>query len=264
MKKSIIWSTYVVLIFMVVLTACSQASSSSNTLLEPTLSSTSPSVSAPTTSPVTSVSSPATTTSLTTSISSPATTTSLTTSTTPPETAGSSTTSTSSPATTASPATSTSSTVTTASTTPSASAGPGVVPPAPNTLVSINLNPSTGIGAYQTNLTITEANTGNVVLTDVWVWVSNSDASFTSNCTRTGITYTGGDTNNNSRLDVGETWQWSIPNVTISGSTAFTATGHGIFTRVARSGITIQDITFNSLTGAYPSEQVTISVEYRQ
>jgi hypothetical protein len=130
--------------------------------------------------------------------------------------------------------------------------------------MSLNLNPGTGIGAYQTNLTVTEANTGNVVLTDVWVWVSNSDASFTSNCTRTSSTYINGDVNNNSRLDVGEAWQWSIPNVTISGSTAFTATGHGIFTSLTKSGFTTQDITFNSLTGAYPSEQVTISVEYRQ
>jgi len=129
--------------------------------------------------------------------------------------------------------------------------------------VSIDANPSAGVGSYTTTLIVTEANTGNVALTDVWVWVSNSDASFTSNCTRTSNTFVSGDDNNNSRLDVGEKWQWSVPVVAINGSTAFTATGHGIFTRIARSGTTTQDITFDALTGAYPAEQMTMSVQYQ-
>jgi hypothetical protein len=146
---------------------------------------------------------------------------------------------------------------------PALPVGAQVVPPDPNTAVGIDATVKDGIRPYLTDLIVSEANTGNVVLTNIWVWVNNTDSSFTANCTRINY-YVSGDSNNDSKLDVGETWHWTIPNVTVNSSTDFTATGHGIFTQITKAGKISKDITYNPSTGAYPLEQMSVGVNAQE
>ena len=72
-------------------------------------------------------------------------------------------------------------------------------------------------------LTITEENTGNCDLTSPYVDLQ--PLALTLN--KASIYYVSGDAGTIGVLDVGETWTWSVQ-TTISTTTTFTATGHGI------------------------------------
>jgi hypothetical protein len=72
-------------------------------------------------------------------------------------------------------------------------------------------------------LTISEQNTGNVDLTNVWVDLYDGANHETLGNTTPGFS---GDANSDGKLNVGETWQWILTK-TVSATTTFTATGHG-------------------------------------
>jgi hypothetical protein len=138
--------------------------------------------------------------------------------------------------------------------------GQKVVPPSPNTQVGIDSSVKTGTAPYTTILTVTEANTGNVVLANVSVVLSGGFAHTLTNLNYPANTVFSGDSNGNGKLDVSEVWKWIIPNVTVSNPTTFTATGHGLFSQLLKTGTTTQDITYNPSTGSYPSEQMSVGV----
>lgn len=94
----------------------------------------------------------------------------------------------------------------------------------PDTLIDIISTPAGPVTAgSKVTLTVTERNTGDVPLTNPRVDVDKGIGSLT----RTSSNFTGGDTSNTGVLDPGETWTWTIANVTIADTTTFTTTGHG-------------------------------------
>jgi hypothetical protein len=93
-------------------------------------------------------------------------------------------------------------------------------------------------------LVVTEQNPGDVPLANPWVNVSPQVGELTA-------PPTGGDTNENGILDVGESWWWVIRDVIVETTTTFTAIGHG--TTPLDDDVTYPD---------YPLEraQVTVTV----
>jgi len=92
-------------------------------------------------------------------------------------------------------------------------------------------------------LLVTEHNAGDVPLTDPWVEV-------TPGIGRLEAPPSGGDLNQNNILDIGESWWWSVENVSVDFTTTFVAIGHGY------------DPLFNDVTyPAYPTERATCIIE---
>ena len=126
----------------------------------------------------------------------------------------------------------------------------------PNTtVVTISSTPPGPVSqGSQVTLTVTEANTGNEPLTNPHVVLTSTDGmNLTLDKTQY---YVSGDLplpNGDGVLDPGETWTFSVPNVTVNVNTTFTAIGHGI----APDGIT--DVTYPPLASERASVQVTVS-----
>ncbi|HAE42167.1 MAG TPA: hypothetical protein DCG34_04515, partial [Clostridiales bacterium] len=75
------------------------------------------------------------------------------------------------------------------------------------------------------DLTIKEQNTGDDPLTDVYVELYK-DAVLHATLDKDSTGFSG-DTNTNGKLDVGETWQWSVTGVTVNADTNFEVLGFG-------------------------------------
>lgn len=108
----------------------------------------------------------------------------------------------------------------------------------------IILRPSTAIGVTETDtmvlrlvvqtLTVTETNDGDSPLTDVYVELEPTGVVLTKESSE----YVRGDLNEDSILDVGETWEWRVVTVAVAGNYValsedalnmeFVAIGHGI------------------------------------
>jgi uncharacterized repeat protein (TIGR01451 family) len=144
---------------------------------------------------------------------------------------------------------------------PALPVGAQVIPPDPKTEVFIDASVKSGAPPYLTALTVKETNTGNVVLTDVSVIVSggwSGTLTSTAAVDYPGTVFTGD--NGNNKLDVGETWQWVVPDVSVTASTSFTATGHGIFTQITKAGKITKDIT----APEFPLEQLSVDVQAQE
>jgi hypothetical protein len=125
----------------------------------------------------------------------------------------------------------------------------------PNTRVTISADPPelfTDQGVV--TLTVTEHNSGNVDLTNVYVDISGGANYHLTQVSYPPGTIFSGDGPAFNVLDAaagGETWQWVIPNVPVMGNTIFTATGHGYFNAPPLIHIT---------SPSYPDEEMSISV----
>jgi len=89
----------------------------------------------------------------------------------------------------------------------------------PNSLISITSCYTSVQAGDRIPLVVTVQNPGNVPLTNVHVSVSPIVGDLPASPT-------GGDTNGNGILDVGETWWWIIPNVQVNATTTFIVTSH--------------------------------------
>lgn len=74
------------------------------------------------------------------------------------------------------------------------------------------------------DLIVTETNDGDPAYFITEPWVSLEPGGYSLN--KTSSYYTGGDIDSDDILDVGETWEWTVP-VTVNEDTMFTAIGHG-------------------------------------
>jgi hypothetical protein len=95
----------------------------------------------------------------------------------------------------------------------------------PDTMVNISASAITVYAGDTVDLTITEQNTGDDPLTNVYVELYK-DASLHSTLDKDSAGFTG-DVNANGKLDVGETWQWIVTGVTVSADTNFEVLGFG-------------------------------------
>jgi uncharacterized repeat protein (TIGR01451 family) len=102
-----------------------------------------------------------------------------------------------------------------------------ILPPEPNTLVTIEVTEPNGPPGYLTNLIVTETNTGLDPLTNVQVTVSD-DAGTIGLPTTLTAPPDSGDAVNPGVLDVGETWQWTIGPFAVNGPTTYEAIGSGV------------------------------------
>ena len=107
------------------------------------------------------------------------------------------------------------------------------------------------------DLTVTEFNNGDSAY---WIsdpWVSLEPGGYVLN---KASYYSGGDTDDDGILDVGETWEWTVP-VTINADTMFTAIGHGW--AQGRSDLN-WDVTYGVLDDwgnmAFPNEKFELRV----
>ncbi len=122
-----------------------------------------------------------------------------------------------------------------------------------NKMLVIHPGTRVGISASETQVTpgtdveiiFSEFNTGDVPLTAPFVQLDSAGGNHDS----TSATFTGGDTNSDSVLDVGEMWQWKVT-FRIASDATFVATGHG-------TDPLGQDIT----SPAFPSERASIDVD---
>ena len=115
----------------------------------------------------------------------------------------------------------------------------------PSTTASISSSKSSVQSGGTVDLTITEANDGDVSLTGAHVVLSRNDGG-----TDVGLVAppTSGDTNSDGVLDPGETWSWTVSGVTVTQNpTVFTATGHGT------------DTLGNDITGGTEVDTVSVS-----
>jgi hypothetical protein len=92
-------------------------------------------------------------------------------------------------------------------------------------MVNISASAITVYAGDTVDLTITEQNTGDDPLTNVYVELYK-DASLHSTLDKDSAGFTG-DVNTNGKLDVGETWQWIVTGVTVSADTNFEVLGFG-------------------------------------
>ena len=96
---------------------------------------------------------------------------------------------------------------------------------APNTEVNISASAYLVVAGTNVTLYITEYNNGDDPLTNVSVTVA-AGASVIAVLDETDSTW-GYTINSDDVLDIGETWNWTIYNVTVDDETTFTATGNG-------------------------------------
>jgi len=107
-----------------------------------------------------------------------------------------------------------------------------------STAVDISASATTVVAGQTVNLTVTEANDGDLALDNVSVTVTYGAT--TINLTAATAVESG---TNNDLLDVGETWTWSggaLSGITVNDQTTFTATGTG---------------TAGGVTVTYPADQ---------
>jgi len=95
----------------------------------------------------------------------------------------------------------------------------------PNTEVTIGASEETVSSGDSVTLTITEANTGKVDLTNVYVEVRKNGAPFAT-LDHTHLSWSS-DMNGDNVLDVDETWSWAINSGPITSTTTFVALGFG-------------------------------------
>ena len=115
----------------------------------------------------------------------------------------------------------------------------------PGTTVTITPSTTSTLSGGTVNLTITEANTGDSAISTTTVTVTPPGTALGASST----SFTGGDTNSNGILDVGETWTWVVSSTPITATTTFTAVGSGF------------DLLGNPVTvPAYPTEQASTTV----
>ena len=94
----------------------------------------------------------------------------------------------------------------------------------PSTIVGISSSATSTTASSTVVLTVTEQNDGDVALTSPSVVVTNGSTTLYTLVAPP----TSGDTNSNGILDPGETWSWTVNNVSINTTTTFVATGHGM------------------------------------
>ena len=110
----------------------------------------------------------------------------------------------------------------------------------PNTAVAITELDTIMLRLIIHVLTVTETNTGDAPLTNVYVDVSQGDAQQTTNVRLDAGSkeFIGGDVQGDGVLDPGETWEWRLVTVSLAGDTVpvdkdateiqYWATGHGL------------------------------------
>jgi len=118
----------------------------------------------------------------------------------------------------------------------------------PDTLVTITPSVWETFPGGNVTLTITEENTGDVDLTSPSVDLYDGTSTVSYDNTSPEFV-AASDTDGDGELDVGEIWEWSVQ-TTISTTTTFTATGHGIDPLG-------NDVTYPD----YPDEQAEATVE---
>jgi hypothetical protein len=114
------------------------------------------------------------------------------------------------------------------------------------TTVNITSTALTVYAGGDVNLTVTEKNTGDVELSNPYVVLDPGNMTLNKDS----ASYKGGDDNNNTMLDPGEMWEWSVT-ATVNATTTYTATGHGF----APSG---QDITWPDCETEQDNVTVTV------
>jgi hypothetical protein len=95
----------------------------------------------------------------------------------------------------------------------------------PDTMVNISASAITVYAGDSVDLTITEENTGDDPLTNVYVELY-IDNVYDSTLDKDTVGFSG-DTNTNGILDVGETWQWMVTNIPVNADTNFEVLGFG-------------------------------------
>ena len=120
----------------------------------------------------------------------------------------------------------------------------------PNSVASIISSRSTVVSGFHLTLFVTDTNTGDVPITDPSMDLIADRGSFHINLTKSSPSYSTGDSNNDGIFDPGETWRWAVTQVTVTGTTVFTATGHGS-----------DPYGFDVTAPEFQTEQVTVTVD---